>query len=394
MIDFAHLIAPLDAAAFFRQYWERAALHVARDDPAHYDGLLTVADIDRHIFGNHDLALAPFRFFKGKEEAKPPLSAGPYPNVIDHAQAFGLLEQGYGMYLNFPERIIPALQTFYLGLTAALKVQALSHLIISPPNVPGFLPHTDPYGVFVLQIAGQKTWFLYDVPDRPPPAAGRNFHHYGNRPPTQTLVLQAGDLLYFPRGMVHAAATTEKHSVHLSLALVPPTGADLARLLLQSLAELPLMRDYAPFGLADDPTGRDAYAQTFRRELIAAIERADLFALLEGAQRAAGQKASAAPSLRRLLALDALSAATPVRIRPGLAVQLVVQPDRCALVFQDQRLEFPAAWRPGLEELLARSACRAGEIAPALPISDAERLQAARNLLKSGLLEIAGDDPG
>lgn len=392
MIDFAYLLAPLDTAKFFQQYWEQAALHIARCDPTYFNELLTVADIDRHIFSNHDLTLAPFRFFKGKEEAKPPLSNNPYPYVVDHTQAFGLLEKGYGMYLNFPERIIPSLQTFYLGLTTTLKVQALSHLIISPPNVQGFLPHTDPYGVFVLQIAGEKSWFLYDVPDNPPPASGRNYHHYSDRQPTRTVFMQPGDLLYFPRGMVHAVATTQNHSVHLSLALVPPTGADLARLLLQSLADLPFLRDYVPFGMEHGAAAEETYAQAFKQKLMEAIERADVFALLEGAHRMSIQRGAAAPSLRHLLSLDQLSATTPVRIRPGLTYQLIVLPDRCVLIFQDQRLEFPAAWQQSLEALLAASCCRIGEIGQALPITDADRVQVARNLLKAGFLATTGDD--
>jgi len=391
MIDFAHLIAPLDAGTFFQQYWEREALYILRNEPAYYKGLLTVADIDRYIFGNHNLALTPFRFFRGRDEARPPLSNGPYPYVVDHDQVFGLLEQGYGMYLNFPERIIPSLGMFCLELSAALKVQALSHLIISPPNVPGFLPHTDPYGVFVLQIAGEKTWFLYDVPEQPASASGRNFHHYSDRQPAQTVSVQPGDLLYLPRGMVHAVATTQKHSVHLSLALVPPTGSDLARLLLQSLAELPLLRDYVPFGMENDTTGQDAYAQLFKQQFMEAIAHVDLFALLEGAHQATIQNGLAVPSLRHLLSLDQLSETTLVRIKPGLAYQLIARSDRCVLSFQDQRLEFPAAWQQSLEELFARSDCRIGEIGRALPITNADRVQVARNLLKGGFLETSDD---
>lgn len=392
MIDFDSLIAPLDTATFFGRYWEQHPLHVARNAPAYYDALLTVADIDRHIFSNQNLALTPFRFFKGKDEARPPLAGGPIPNVVDHAQVFALLAQGYGMYLNFPERIFPALQAFFQRLAGTLKVRALSHLILSPPNVPGFLPHTDPYGVFVLQLAGEKSWFLYDIPEQPPSAVGRNYHHYTQRPPTQTVVVRAGDLLYLPRGMVHAVATGASHSLHLSLALTPPTGADVARRLLQSLADRPFMRDYVPFGALSGAANAPADAQLFKQALIEAIAAADLSALLEDAHQSALQAQAAPPSLRQLLARDRLNGGTRVQITPGLTWRLIDLADRCVLVFEDQRLEFPAHWRPSLEELFARRCCRIDELGGALPITEAERVQVARNLLRGGFLQALDGD--
>ena len=50
----ASLIAPFDAETFFRDYHERKALIVHRDDPARYQGLLTIDRIDA-IVSSRDL---------------------------------------------------------------------------------------------------------------------------------------------------------------------------------------------------------------------------------------------------------------------------------------------------------------------------------------------------
>jgi hypothetical protein len=41
----ARLLSPLGADALFPDHWEREHLHIARDDPTHYDDLICGADL-------------------------------------------------------------------------------------------------------------------------------------------------------------------------------------------------------------------------------------------------------------------------------------------------------------------------------------------------------------
>ena len=45
--------------------------------------------------------------------------------------------------------------------------------------------------------------------------------------PGQNMVLRLGDVLYLPRGVMHAARCTDQHSLHLTISLESLTYADV-----------------------------------------------------------------------------------------------------------------------------------------------------------------------
>ena len=102
----------------------------------------------------------------------------------------------------------------------------------------------------------------------------------------------AGDLLYLPRGTVHAGATTDDRSLHLAVALIPPRGADALSLLCNAAECDPFFREYMPYGIGETPEKRADYADAFRARLVALAAGTDIFALLDRrrAERAAAAK--------------------------------------------------------------------------------------------------------
>ena len=92
---------------------------------------------------------------------------------------------------------------------------------LTPANAQGFAPHSDDVDVFVLQLEGRKTWRVY------PPGAGdqevwprissRDFEPRELPKPTE-VHLEPGDLLYLPRGTIHAAVSDrDSHSLHATI---------------------------------------------------------------------------------------------------------------------------------------------------------------------------------
>lgn len=99
----------------------------------------------------------------------------------------------------------------------------------TPPESRAFPPHYDTQDVVVLQLAGRKRWRLFDaaVPQptrrQPCPSGG-----VAPGPARWEGVLEPGDLLHVPRGMVHVAETDPAGgSEHLSLGIVPWTRSEL-----------------------------------------------------------------------------------------------------------------------------------------------------------------------
>ena len=82
----------------------------------------------------------------------------------------------------------------------------------------GLAPHFDDHDAFILQLEGSKEWRLYGFAAEQP-LRGRHFDIDASLlgEPSQTLCLEAGDLLYVPRGLVHQAHATDTSSLHLTL---------------------------------------------------------------------------------------------------------------------------------------------------------------------------------
>ena len=84
--------------------------------------------------------------------------------------------------------------------------------------------------MLILQIEGSKAWRVYgpeaDVPPRLLPLRDR--FSIDSLPKPSDLLLEAGDVLYLPRGRVHAAEAQEETSIHLTLGIHPPTVMALA----------------------------------------------------------------------------------------------------------------------------------------------------------------------
>ncbi len=290
------LLAPWPPALFFAEVWERRTLHLQRGEAGYYDELLPAADIAGQLFGNRNLALASFKMYKGKEELGPQhfsdkLTHGDWAaNVVSPEKLLLAFRQGYSLYLNFAERVFPRLGELLSRLERDLGVKALSHLIVAPPGSQGFLPHTDPYGVFVLQLSGKKSWRSYGVRDCPLGSQGINHHHLAMEPAAETFEVCAGDLLYLPRGTAHSAATTQAHSIHLSLALLPPRGVDLMKVLENAAEKQAFFQEYVPHSFGASEQDKAAYSRRFKGRLIEMIEGADLFELLDRHHQASRAK--------------------------------------------------------------------------------------------------------
>ena len=113
--------------------------------------------------------------------------------------------------------------TSFFGMTV------MGNAYVTPRGAQGFPPHADHQDVVICQLYGRKTWRLYDMPHALP------FGHqtYGKpttkyepakriRPKlTVEFSLEAGDVLYVPRGWIHDCETgDEAPSAHWTLSLV------------------------------------------------------------------------------------------------------------------------------------------------------------------------------
>lgn len=81
-----------------------------------------------------------------------------------------------------------------------------ANIYLTPSGTQGFAPHYDDIEAFVLQLEGKKRWRVYSPRNESesfPRYSSGNFRDDEIGNPVIDCILEAGDLLYFPRGFIH-----------------------------------------------------------------------------------------------------------------------------------------------------------------------------------------------
>ncbi|MFO1059855.1 MAG: cupin domain-containing protein [Dongiaceae bacterium] len=255
------LIAPVDAGTFVRDHWEQRPLRIARGDPAFHDGLLSLADLDGLL--SHASIRAPdIRILRDGKET-------PVRELTGEAQNahVGRLEAVYAAYRDGATISMQALNERHPPLAALCRSLALElsarfqvNAYLTPADARGLSIHYDTHDVFVLQVEGSKRWHLYDSPVRLP--TRRQPFRRGDADlgaPVESFVLERGDTLYLPRGVVHSAESGSATSLHLTVGAYPVTWAGLLRGALEAaIEEDAALRQSLPPGFALRPAERAA----------------------------------------------------------------------------------------------------------------------------------------
>ena len=164
------------------------------------------------------------------------------------------LGQGATIVLDLAERLSPGVAALADTLQAALGAPISCNIYCSSEQHRGFPVHFDTMDVFALQIAGEKTWQLYEGRfNNPIEQPGYNYsslprahHETAKVKLLQRSVMTPGDVLYIPRGQYHEALASKHTSLHLSFGVTEATGHDFLNVLMKSLLEDALFRAPLP----------------------------------------------------------------------------------------------------------------------------------------------------
>jgi hypothetical protein len=187
-----------------------------------------------------------------------------------------LCRQGISLVINKIGNLAPAIGRMDRLVERHLRTRAFTNAYVSFARDSAFGAHWDDHNVLVLQVAGRKRWWCYGQPHRFPVASPK-FPSPGpvdlNRPVWEA-VMEPGDVLFIPRGDVHRAEVLGDASIHLTVGLTPPRGADVLRWLAQkSLDEEFGRQDIHPLSTAEALARR---AETLRAEFHRLVDGLDL----------------------------------------------------------------------------------------------------------------------
>jgi len=167
------------------------------------------------------------------------------PEALDYGRVMKSVSDGYTLILYACDQWLSDLGREMAALRARSGHPAIAVIFITPASEVGLEIHEDPLDTFVFQLAGTKTWEVFD---RPP---GWMTKGYLPREQVGEARLQAtlsvGDALYIPRGCPHVARA-DSLSMHLSIGIGTLTVRALLTALMGRRDLLPLEFDRAiPF---------------------------------------------------------------------------------------------------------------------------------------------------
>ncbi len=219
------LLAPLTVDAFFDTVWGRSHYHVSRSRPDYFDSLLDGADsVDAllAVFRPHLSLVSLVRGNERKDQYRYRLTDGGF-DVAAIGQDFA---DGFTIVLESVQRYVRSIASLAHSIDVELNYAAQVNAYFTPPQSQGFVAHFDDHDALIVQLAGSKLWHLYDGID----VAPHEMSQHGSIPASELpepvdVRLETGDVLYVPRGRVHAAESTSELSVHLTVGLHAPTLA-------------------------------------------------------------------------------------------------------------------------------------------------------------------------
>jgi Cupin superfamily protein len=304
----------------------------------------------------------------------------PFSGSSDVERVLAEWERGATIVLQGLHLTRPVLGAFCRSLEETLGHPAQANAYYTPRSAQGLPVHHDTHDVFVLQVAGEKRWLVYDPAFELPLKNQKYSRDLGE--PGETVedrVLRPGDTLYLPRGWLHEAVTSDTDSLHLTIGVNVITWLDAFKAAVEELGD-------------DVRFRRSWHAGDVRDELVDALrgrlEPGDI------ERRARAKLVRTRRPLRegqmaQLRALDGLDPDTPVERRPTVIADLVEQNGSISLVFEGREVTFPDHVS---EELVAAASANEPFTPAELPgsLDEAGRLVLVRRLVREGFLQISG----
>lgn len=186
--------------------------------------------------------------------------------AINSAYVYERFVKGASIRLLGVHRHLPRVAGLAGELAAALAARVGANIYLSPAGAMGLRPHYDGHDVLVLQCAGVKRWRIYadfapavQLPTNEVLKFNAQRHKPGRV--EREVRLQAGDVFYLPRGLMHTAEAEGATSLHVTFSLNTLTLGELLQGALRLAVEedVQLRRD-VPLEMRLSPEAFDADA--------------------------------------------------------------------------------------------------------------------------------------
>lgn len=387
------LIAPCGVDAFFEKFWEREVLDVARKSRSYYTDLLSVRSIEELVCSRQKTS--EIRLVK--KGALLPRAAfcfdgtSPWRNDIDAERVIQLYADGATVIAERLHHSPGNIAALCRQLEMCLGVATQANAYLTPPGNAGFEVHYDSHDVFVLQCEGRKHWKIYD---------GGPYLPYGSESYSSQVtavgavakefVLEAGDMAYLPRGVLHSASTLDGMSLHITLGVVnPPTVKDVALELVRLASE---REDFYRRAVVAGRMNNEEWQHTVRTVLHhlmgsgldADVDKVKMRMLARVPARSFRTMNGVFDHLSGTVNVDGISV---LRLIPGEA-RIECGENDVSLVLPRKKILLPAFIEDALRHIVRGDAFSIDDLPG--PLDADGRLNLVRRLLIEGVIELVG----
>ncbi len=376
------LLAPETEEAFLSDYWEKAPLIIPRNDPGYYGDLFTLEDFDREVATQPASLRTSNARSKKNYEFAGPVATGDIESIL------GEMQDGTTLILNGLNLREPKLARLCRVLAQETGHSFQTNLYLTPGGGQGFSAHYDNHDVFILQVLGFKHWQIEKTrrrlpsrgENRMPEEEGREIRgeHY-------SFTLNQGDVVYIPRGFVHAAQCGPEPSLHITLGLTPFTWSNLLNAVIRAeIHKHENLTNALPMGFLRGD-GHDL-VDGLRKTLMSVADEANLRAVVD---RFRDETVTRYP-LDIRGRVSGFFGAKEIRLddkvgpRPGIVFRLKNGDDSVRLHFGGRNIDFPAFLKEPLDFALNTTEYSVSDIAGDL--EDSEKVFVVNRLMQEGLL--------
>lgn len=178
-----------------------------------------------------------------------PWGAGTVPGLGRPEVLYDLMQRGTSLVFDDLATNWEPVARGARDLEARLGATARAASIFTPPKSQAFTPRYEVHDTFLVQAEGSQHWKVWSQ------HVAKPLRHQVCPPdgsPTEALLidqaLQKGDVLYIPRGYVHAGQTLDSDSLHIAYGVTPFTWFDVVKSALESFDD-PLLDEPVPLAI-------------------------------------------------------------------------------------------------------------------------------------------------
>lgn len=254
-MTFADFIAPFDERRFLAEHFDKAPLHIPASlasarlrNLIDWEGFLDLLEIvPQWRSGQFTMIMDSRPVAAEHYSATREAAAGPVLRV-DRALVEPMMSLGASAVANGVEDVSGTVRRCCAILGQRFGAKAGANIYASQAGIQAFASHCDPHEVFAVQCEGRKLWRVYggraDHPVQATLLSDQAAIERVKGPLVMEVLLEAGDLLYLPRGFYHDAIAQGGRSLHLTFAVQPLYGSGLLDMLRDLAIERPEMRRY------------------------------------------------------------------------------------------------------------------------------------------------------